>query len=175
LLQNQALIAINGSGNPFEGVADLYNLPTLLPNPQSESFQAGGEQINVVATGAETNGQLSLFDVSINPQSNSLVGVHGQADEGFYILNGNASFIVNGETLNASPGTFVYAPAGNTYTLSNSGTSPVQAVLVSAPAGVENHFRNLGAKPVPEVPPTWGLLALGAWGAVSQLSAKRKQ
>ena len=163
LLQDKAFLNIvndasvgGGSSNNLE---ELYNL-AKLPNPQRQAFSLGDTNFSQIATGNDTDGQFSLFDLSIPQQAGSQSYIYGQADEAFYILDGDVSFQQGDQTITATPGTFIYAPKGESYALSSLGTTSARALLIS-PGGVFN------PRPIPEPSFIGGLLALAALGAVS--------
>ena len=140
----------------------------LLGNSSRQSFSLGSENFSVIATGADTEGQFSLFDVLVPPQTNAEPFIYGQNEEAYYILDGNVSFQLPDQTITASSGSFVFLPKGNQYALSNQGTNPARALLVSPGA----LFKPIS---IPESSFTWGLLGLFAWGVVSLMMKNKLQ
>jgi len=63
--------------------------------------------------------------------------VHRDEDDSFYILEGELTFLVEGDELTAGPGTFVLAPPGVEHTFANRGDAVVRMVNVHAPAGFD--------------------------------------
>lgn len=63
--------------------------------------------------------------------------LHEDEDDAFYILDGVLTFTVEGEELEAPPGTFVLVPPGVVHTFANRGDDPVRMVNVHAPAGFD--------------------------------------
>jgi quercetin dioxygenase-like cupin family protein len=61
-------------------------------------------------------------------------------DEGFYVLEGEITFEVNGERLTARPGEFAFAPRGSHHALANLSDAPARYLLVCTPAGFERYF-----------------------------------
>jgi mannose-6-phosphate isomerase-like protein (cupin superfamily) len=69
--------------------------------------------------------------------------VHQEEDDAFYILEGEMTFIVQGEDVKAPPGTFVLVPPGVEHGFRNDGDVPVRMLNLHAPAGFD---RRIGLK-----------------------------
>ena len=65
------------------------------------------------------------------------VHVHTEEDDSFYILEGELTFTVDGEDVEAGPGTFVLVPPGVPHTFANRSDSVARFVNVHAPAGFD--------------------------------------
>lgn len=62
---------------------------------------------------------------------------HEFEDDSFYVLEGELTFIVDGEEIVAGPGTFVLVPPGVSDTFANRGDASVRFLNVHAPAGFD--------------------------------------
>ena len=62
---------------------------------------------------------------------------HTDEDDSFYILDGELTFIVDGEEVVAGAATFVLVPPGVEHTFRNDGDALVRMVNVHAPAGFD--------------------------------------
>jgi mannose-6-phosphate isomerase-like protein (cupin superfamily) len=169
IVGNDALPSMNpiGSENSStmtDAEGSHHHVPMFL-NSSQQSFGLGGETFNVIATGADTEGQISLFDVLVPPQTGAESFIYGNNAEAYYILDGDVSFLLPDQTITASPGSFVYFPEGNQYAISNQGTNPGRTLLIS-PGGLFN------ATSIPEPSFTLGLLVILAWGIISQMKNK---
>ncbi len=69
--------------------------------------------------------------------------VHAAEDDAFYIVEGELTFRFGGETVAASPGTFVLVPPGVSHGFHNKGDTPVRVLNIHAPAGFD---RRIGLK-----------------------------
>jgi uncharacterized RmlC-like cupin family protein len=85
--------------------------------------------------------------------------VHHCEDEGFWILEGEFTFQVGDETIEASPGSFVFGPKDVPHTY-NVGSGPARLLYVLSPAGFEDFIyatsepaEELTLPPLPEGPP----------------------
>lgn len=59
--------------------------------------------------------------------------VHADFVDSFYVLAGEAEFLVGGDTFRAGPGSFVAAPAGLAHGFRNVGRSELRMLNVHAP------------------------------------------
>lgn len=85
--------------------------------------------------------RFNLAIVTIEPQrSGPETHAHETEDDSFYVLDGELVFTVDGEEINASPGTFVLVPPGVPHTFANHTDEPVRFVNVHAPAGFDRRI-----------------------------------
>jgi quercetin dioxygenase-like cupin family protein len=80
---------------------------------------------------------------------------HHAFDEGFYVLEGELTFEVNGQRITAKRGDFAFAPRGSHHALANLSGAPARFLLVCTPAGFERYFDLItaeqdGVQPPPE-------------------------
>jgi len=164
LLDDKAVLKIGGDSGNSLNLQELYNLPLMQPDAQRQSFSLEGGTATVIATSNDTEGHFSLFDVSVPMQTGSEPYIQHQEDQGLYVLDGDLSFQLGNQTIDATPGTFVYTPKDEPYTFSNLGTTPARLLLLSATPTA-----------VPEPLFTWSLLPLVAWSVISQRKNKLKK
>ena len=67
--------------------------------------------------------------------------VHPDEDDSFYVLSGSLRFEVEGEIVDAGPGTFVLVPPGVEHSFSNPHEEPAEVLNVHAPAGFDRRLR----------------------------------
>jgi uncharacterized RmlC-like cupin family protein len=79
--------------------------------------------------------------------------VHSREDEWFYVIEGELTFWVGGETVVAPAGSFVYGPRDVPHTFIVS-SEQARFLLVVEPAGFEDFVRALSTPAErPEIPP----------------------
>ena len=66
--------------------------------------------------------------------------VHPRTDEGFYVAEGDATFLLGERELSVTAGGFVFIPRGTPHTVWNSGEGPVRGLLLIPPGNVEHEF-----------------------------------
>lgn len=66
--------------------------------------------------------------------------VHREEDDGFYILEGEMTFVIGDEEVAAPPGTFVLVPPGFEHAFRNDQDRPVRMLNIHAPAGFDRRI-----------------------------------
>jgi mannose-6-phosphate isomerase-like protein (cupin superfamily) len=78
----------------------------------------------------------SLAHVVIPPGKASLMHYHLESEESYYILEGTAQMVVNGETLTLSPGQTVLIQPKETHQILNNADTDLEFLVTCAPAWV---------------------------------------
>lgn len=94
--------------------------------------------VTTKAESAETHGAYCLMEHLLTPAANPPMHVHADEEEGFYVLDGEIEFEVDGVVGIARPGTFALAPAGKPHTFRVLTDTARALVITSAPAGNTN-------------------------------------
>jgi mannose-6-phosphate isomerase-like protein (cupin superfamily) len=76
-------------------------------------------------------------------------------DEGFYVLEGELVFAVDGEVRTAVAGQLAFAPRGSAHTLANHSDRASRYLLVCTPAGFERYFARIQAELDGQEVPDW--------------------
>lgn len=100
------------------------------------------------ARGAETGGAFALVEQAGEPGTGAPPHVHYNEDEFFFVLEGEAKFMLDGKPIAGKPGTFVFLPRGIEHAFENAGTAPCRMLVGLTPAGFENFFAEMG-EPAP--------------------------
>lgn len=104
--------------------------------------------------GRQTGGVYSISEVKSFPQTGPPPHIHLREDEDFYVLEGEFSFLLGGETIRAVAGDFVHVPKGTVHTYRNVGTAPARHLVVLTPGGFEEFFDAIARPaPDPDTPP----------------------
>ncbi|KAA9331510.1 cupin domain-containing protein [Hymenobacter busanensis] len=135
---------------PHVLAADFAMQTTLMParspflrrRTLAESWWYMGTLTTPLITGAETNGEFALLDVSLQRGVEPPVHTHLREDETVYVLDGQLTFHVGDEELHAGPGDVVHLPRGIRHTFRLE-TDYARTLLHISPAGFENFFRDL--------------------------------
>jgi quercetin dioxygenase-like cupin family protein len=108
--------------------------PKFAPPGAGEPLHGpGGEVIVPKATPADTNDQFSLAEYLVMPGSGPPLHVHSREDESFWILQGRIAFAVAGQRIDATAGSFVFAPRGIPHTFRNVSDAPAKMLLMVTP------------------------------------------
>lgn len=116
----------------------------LLEPGQGISYWVLGDLYTFKTVSQETEGAYSLMEITVYPQTGSPAHIHSREDESFFILSGELEFQVNGETIVADSGTFIYSPKGQTHLFTNVSNEPAKMLCWVMPAGLEQFFMRIG-------------------------------
>lgn len=108
----------------------------------------------IKATGKETEGRYTLVEVVEPEGAEAPLHVHHREDEAFWVLEGELTFEVGGETIKASSGSFLFGSRDvpHRYTVDS---GPARMLFVLSPPGFEE-FIYATSEPAKEnvLPPT---------------------
>lgn len=107
-----------------------------------------GDVYRFLAVGDETDGKYALWEAVVLPGGGPPPHVHSREEEGFYVLEGEITFLVGDERLVATAGTFANMAVGTRHTFKNETDRPARMLVSVAPAGLEQMFFEVG-RPVP--------------------------
>jgi quercetin dioxygenase-like cupin family protein len=96
----------------------------------------------IKATAEDTDGRLTIVEVTEPPGSEAPLHVHHREDEGFWILEGSVTFYVGDEVVEASAGDFAWGPRDIPHRYSV-GPDGCRMLFLCTPAGFENLVREM--------------------------------
>jgi mannose-6-phosphate isomerase-like protein (cupin superfamily) len=118
--------------------------PTIRPTTQGRTVAVVGDVYRFLATGVETDGKYTLWEALVPPGGGPPLHVHSREDEGFYILEGEITFTIDGERVVATAGMFANMPIGTPHAFKNESPKPARMLITVAPAGLEQMFFEVG-------------------------------
>ena len=122
----------------------MTNQPTLRKPGEGRTIAVVGDVYRFLATGDDTNGKYALLEALVPPGGGPPPHVHSREEEGFYVLEGEITFTVNGERVVATAGTFANMPVGTPHSFKNESDRPAKMLISVAPAGLEKMFFEVG-------------------------------
>lgn len=126
-------------------IATQANPNGLLLEPGAGiSYWVLGDLYTFKTISRETQGTYSLMEITVYSQTGSPPHIHSREDESFFVLSGEIEFQVNGETVVAKPGTFIYSPKGQPHLFTNVSNTPARMLCWVMPAGLEQFFMEIG-------------------------------
>src|SRR6186713_3068834 len=93
--------------------------PRLIKPTEGRTVAVVGDVYRFLAVGADTNGKYALWEALVPPGGGPPPHVHSREEEGFYVLEGEITFQINGERVVAGAGTFANRPVGPPHSLKN--------------------------------------------------------
>jgi len=130
----------------------------VLGSDEGEGVWFADSLLRYKVTGVETHGLLALAEVRAPRGSGSPVHTHRHEDEAWYVLEGELTFWLGGESRTATAGEFVFGPRGIRHRFRVDSEMARFLILVT-PAGFEDFTRacgrpaTAGTLPPPDLPP----------------------
>ena len=118
--------------------------PTLNRPFQGRTLAVVGDVYRFLVTGEETSGKYAMWEAIVPPGGGPPPHVHSREEEGFYILEGEITFTVNGEKVVATAGMFANMPVGTPHSFKNESGRLAKMLITVAPAGLEKMFFEVG-------------------------------
>jgi quercetin dioxygenase-like cupin family protein len=132
--------------------------PLLRHSSEVRTVAVVGDVYRFLATGAETDGKYAIWESLVPPGGGPPPHVHRREEEGFFVLEGEITFTVNGERIRAGAGVYANMPIGVPHSFKNESSSPAKMLILVAPAGLEQMFFEVGtpleAGAMTALPPT---------------------
>ncbi len=110
------------------------------PGGGEASLWVLGELLTRKVPSRRTGGAYSLFEVAIGPGGGEGPHVQHREDECFYVLEGRFGFVVEGEEIEAGPGSLFYVPKGNLHAFWNAGRTIGRMLVSQTPGGAYERF-----------------------------------
>jgi quercetin dioxygenase-like cupin family protein len=119
----------------------------------------------IKATAADTGGRISIIEVTGPPGPDGPLHVHHREDEGFWILEGSATFEIGDTTVEAHAGDYVFGPRDvpHRYSVGDAGC---RMLFIMTPGGFENLVIDMsepaGSRTLPppsDIEPDWERVA----------------
>jgi quercetin dioxygenase-like cupin family protein len=114
--------------------------PVAIRKDDGEARWWFGALAVIKATAADTGGQISLVEVTEHPGAEAPLHVHHRDDEGFWILDGEVTFEVGDQVIEASAGDYVFGPRDipHRFTVGERGC---RMLFIMVPGGFEDLVR----------------------------------
>ena len=117
---------------------------TSAEQPHSERLAFGGVTIVLRATAATTGGALTVFE-EVPPMVDTPLHVHSKEDELFHVLAGEHVVQLGEREHRLGPGDTIFLPRGVPHAQRRVVPGHGHLLVVTAPAGFEQFFRDLAA------------------------------
>ncbi len=117
--------------------------PAFVLRPgEGRSMDLGAFRLSVMATDSETSGAFSLLEAQEPPGFGPPLHIHHDAAEAFYVLEGEYSIFLDGQSFSCPAGSFIFIPAGLVHGF-RVGDGPSRKLNLYTPAGMVGYFDEL--------------------------------
>jgi quercetin dioxygenase-like cupin family protein len=117
---------------------------TSTTDAASRVYSVVGDRNQILITGEESGGAFAMIEILVPPQHGPPPHVHHREDEVFYVLEGEFTFTVAGQTIHATTGQTLYGKRDVPHTFKNTGNKAGRLLVVITPAGLEKFFAEIG-------------------------------
>jgi quercetin dioxygenase-like cupin family protein len=110
--------------------------PVAVGTDEGEARWWFGSLAVIKASAADTGGQMAIIEITEPPGAEAPLHVHHREDEGFWILEGSATFEVGDTTIEAEAGDYLFGPRDipHGYTV---GAAGCRMLFIMIPGGIE--------------------------------------
>jgi quercetin dioxygenase-like cupin family protein len=123
----------------------MNNNKIKIVEPNKGKHIALPGQINtIVATKEDTGGTYSFIECKIFPGAGPVPHIQTHEHEGFYLVEGQLTFTVDKERIEAKAGTFINVPPNVLHTFKNETDQIAKLITILSPPGMEQLFVEMG-------------------------------
>ena len=126
---------------------------------EKTTILGAGDEYSYLATGAETDGAYFMMDAIVPPGGGPPPHIQTREEEGFYVLEGQVTFWIDGKREQVDTGTFLHVPRGVAHHFKNESELSARMLIWFVPAGIEEMFSEMAADPdrYKEIGATYGV------------------
>ncbi|MFJ5714503.1 cupin domain-containing protein [Neobacillus sp. NPDC093127] len=134
-------------------------MPFIRQTSMDNTFLFLGNKVSVLASGEDTKGRYATILTEERRGCEPPPHIHMREDETFYVLEGEITYYIADTIIQATPGTYVYAPRGISHTFKVK-TETAKVLLSVYPSGFEQFIKELSVPvpqqlpPIPDGPPS---------------------
>ncbi|MFJ9027871.1 cupin domain-containing protein [Streptomyces sp. NPDC102274] len=115
--------------------------PTLVLPDEGDRRYAAGATYNIKAAGLATADAYTVTEITLEPGGGMPGHRHARYEELFYVMEGNATALIDGEEYEASAGAVVLVPWGVQHQVRNRTDQTVRLFDLTVPGGIEEYYR----------------------------------
>ena len=117
--------------------------PLAVDRDEGEAIWWFGSLAVIKASAADTGGAMSLIEITEPPNLEGPLHVHHREEEGFYILEGSATFQIGDQTVEAKAGDYLLGPRDIPHKF-DTGPEGCRMLFIMTPGGFEDLVREMG-------------------------------
>src|SRR5215469_11159040 len=91
----------------------------FISHGQGDRIKVRGDWLSFLALGEQTGGAYALIETGNDPATGVRLHVHEREDETWFVLEGEYTFEVGGQTFRAGPGDYVFGPRNVPHSYAN--------------------------------------------------------
>ena len=119
---------------------------TVVLTEQGKHMVISGDINSIVLPKEKTEGNYSIVEAKIFPGGGPFPHIQTREHEGFYVLEGEIMFTVDGKKILAKKGTTLNVPPGAIHSFKNETSKITRLLIIMAPGGLEGIFEEVGTE-----------------------------
>lgn len=131
----------------------------VTPDERPKALDLGGEDITVLASGAQTS-SYEVF-LQVGREGSGPPPHHHPWDEAFYVIRGDVTFGADDQETTVGPGAFVHIPGGTTHWF-RLGEGGSEMLSITSRAGAAEFFTAISRDSVGDAPDLADLVRIAA-------------
>jgi mannose-6-phosphate isomerase-like protein (cupin superfamily) len=152
-----------------------------MSSAYGKEFVLAGVVMKCLLSGEQTAGQFCLLENKSDGNTRTPIHVHAKDDETIYIIEGELTAVIDGQSRRLTAGESIFLPRGTPHQLMNMSGNPCRYILIGTPAlfdrfledgGWELQPDEVAGPPTPkeierirEASPRFGITLLSNWPA----------
>lgn len=141
---------MNIQSNNFETGRDGAEIVVARREDLTWFDAIAGERMTVHVRAEQSGGAYTILESVAAPGAAAPLHYHRE-DEIFFVIEGLATFSVDGTIHRVGPGSTIVVPAGIVHGWKNKTTAPVRMLATFTPGGIETMFEQLAGKTMDEI------------------------
>jgi mannose-6-phosphate isomerase-like protein (cupin superfamily) len=113
---------------------------------KGKHIAVAGDINTIVVSKEDTGGTYSFIEAKVFPGGGPAPHIQTHEHEGFYVIEGQLTFKVNKERIEAEPGTFVNVPPNVLHSFRNETNAIAKLIIILSPPGMEQLFVDIGVE-----------------------------
>ncbi|OHV81054.1 cupin domain-containing protein [Rhizobium sp. LCM 4573] len=150
-----------------------------MSSMEPKEFVLAGVTMKLLLSGEQTDGQFCLLENTSGGNTSTPIHVHARDDETVYIIEGELTAVIDGETRRLTAGQSIFLKRGVPHRLMNTTGRPARYILIATPALFDKFLAEAGRElkqdetagpPTPEeidrlknASPKFGITLLPGW------------
>lgn len=107
---------------------------------ETEILKAYGDEVTILVSSEQSGGKFVMFTDVTPPGGGPPPHYHINEDEWWFVLEGTASFFINGQWRDVPQGSAVFAPRGSIHTFKNNSNKLLKQLITTSPGGFDKFF-----------------------------------
>jgi mannose-6-phosphate isomerase-like protein (cupin superfamily) len=123
----------------------MSNTIVKIVEPNKGRHVAVAGDINTIVASKEgTDGTYSFIEAKVFPGGGPAPHIQTREHEGFYVVEGQITFKMDKQRIEAKPGTFVNVPPNVLHSFKNETNETAKLIIILSPPGLEQLFVEVG-------------------------------